>query len=109
MGFNGLLMGCSSIYWRGILEKIYKIAGNANFSWGDIYRNYPEVSKSDLSRLKSSEWIKKSKDVRIIKNPVKKSQSRVTLWHLPNDSVHIARNPKPVKRVIKRKKVSKKN
>ena len=103
MGFSGLMMGCSRAYWANILKLIYNTYGTGNWSWGELQKKYPEITKSNLSRLKCSEWIKKSKEQRVIKDKTGKKQARVVLWHLPPEAVTICRAaPKPKKVVVKR-------
>jgi hypothetical protein len=60
--FRGLLMGVSKIYWVGILKNIYSIAGAGNFTWSDLQRR--GISKSDLSRLKCSNYMLKNKGIK---------------------------------------------
>jgi translation initiation factor IF-1 len=107
--FAGLLMGTSGEYWRDIIKKIYSVAGTNQFSWNDVTSRYPEITKSELSRLKCSEFIRKTKDYKIIKCPGKR-QTQIRLWQLPGDSITVARTPHKVSRTTiarRRKKVKK--
>jgi len=58
MGYNGLLMGCAREYWSDILRKLYREFGNQPFQWSTVYSRIPSITKSNLTRLKSSEWIR---------------------------------------------------
>lgn len=57
MGYHGLFMGCARKYWTDILVRLHKRYGNRNFKWSQVYTEFPDISKSDLTRLRSSSWI----------------------------------------------------
>lgn len=58
MGYNGLLMGCARQYWLDILRDLRTKFGDRPFTWSEVYVRCPSITKSNLTRLKSSEWIK---------------------------------------------------
>lgn len=82
MVYKGLLMGCTRGYWLGIIKKIYQTFGTEKFTWSDVQRRYPEISKSDLSRLKCSSWIKK-----------RGKREKISLWSLPTEAIQIISMP----------------
>lgn len=84
IAFNGLMMGCTKRYWKEIIMKIYSSFGTNSFSWSDVTRRYPEINKSNLSRLKCSEWI--VKDKRNMGKPVRGAPKSV-MWRLPPEAV----------------------
>jgi hypothetical protein len=57
MGYNGLFMGCARGYWLDILKRLRSEFGAGPFMWSSVYKKCPEITKSNLTRLKSSEWI----------------------------------------------------
>jgi hydroxymethylpyrimidine/phosphomethylpyrimidine kinase len=48
-------MGVSKLYWIGILNNIYRVAGAGEFTWTEMQER--GMSKSELSRLKCSNFI----------------------------------------------------
>ena len=57
MGYNGLFMGCARQYWIDILKDLKTEFGDNPFMWSSVYARCPAITKSNLTRLKSSEWI----------------------------------------------------
>jgi hypothetical protein len=57
MGYNGLFMGCARQYWIDILKDLQHEFGAGPFMWSSVYARCPDITKSNLTRLKSSEWI----------------------------------------------------
>ena len=78
------MMGCTKRYWKEIIMKIYSSFGTNSFSWSDVTRRYPEINKSNLSRLKCSEWI--VKDKRMVGKPIRGAQKYV-MWRLPPEAI----------------------
>ena len=60
MPFTGLMVGCSKQFWLDILRKLSTIEGSDGFTWYVAYAKFPEIDKSQLSRLSRSEFIIKS-------------------------------------------------
>jgi hypothetical protein len=87
MGYNGLLMGCTREYWFGIIKKLYSAFGNGNFTWSDVTRRYPEITKSDLARLKCSSWIVKDRIRYAIKPHSKMRIDKSVRWKLPPEAI----------------------
>ena len=58
-GYRGILMGCSRLYWIGIMRKIYDRYGMGEWSWDKVKVACTEISNSDLRRLNCSDWFVK--------------------------------------------------
>jgi len=88
--FNGLMMGCSRGYWKNSIENIYKISGTGSFTWSQVMKTYPDMTKSILSRLKCSGWICKDKRPIIVNG--KSVIPKTVLWRLHPEAISLCRN-----------------
>jgi len=69
-------MGCAREYWTDILKRLHKKYGNQPFRWADVYQQFPDITKSNLTRLRSSDWIKMTNQ-----------DKKTGMWKLTNDAV----------------------
>lgn len=105
MAYNGLLMGCTREYWVDIIRKIYNSYGiDKSWTWGDLQKKQPSITKSNLSRLKSSEWIVKDGEIKV-KDKTGKKQIRIVRWRLANEAHNVCNCVKKpvVKKVVKKR------
>lgn len=89
-GYNGLLMGCARNYWLGILKKIYSSFGTQPFEWSQVFKYYPEISNSDMRRLKCSNWFKKHS-----------KNKKIGLWTLPPEAIRLCQGNSYIKTTTK--------
>ena len=83
-------MGCSRSYWLKNIENIYKATGTNSFTWSQIMSQYPDMTKSILSRLKCSGWICKDKKPHMVNG--KPTISKTVLWKLHPEAITMCRN-----------------
>jgi len=69
--FRALASGSSGAYYRDIMKSLYVEYKDQSFLWVDVYRKFPTINKSVLSRLKCSGVIQKNKSLnKHYKSPV---------------------------------------
>ena len=90
------------------MDSIYKVAGVNSFTWSEVMKKYPDITKSILSRLKCSGWIYKDKKPIIVNG--KPKISKTVLWKLHPEAITLCKNSgnviktkiikKPIKKCI---------
>jgi hypothetical protein len=83
-------MGVSRNFWAGNLMKIFKVSGSESFTWSQVTKAYPDITKSVLSRLKCSGWIQKDKRPIIVNG--KPKPSKTVLWRLHPEAITLCKN-----------------
>ena len=82
MGYHGLFMGCAREYWLDKVQKINRGFGKRPFQWSEVYSQFPDISKSDLTRLRSSSWI-----------TMVGKDKKTGLWRLTDGAVRLCTAP----------------
>jgi hypothetical protein len=88
--YKGLLMGCAKTYWVEKIKVLYDTyykpsrenetgAPQYPFEWSDVYKRAPDITKKDLTRIKSSRWIEKD----IV------TRGKVNRWVLSQDAISL--------------------
>jgi hypothetical protein len=72
-----MISGRSSEYYLNILKDMYVTCGDNPFSWKDMMSHHPHIDKAVLSRLRSGNYIVKTKAYNVKYNLAWKMHSQV--------------------------------
>ena len=87
--YKGLLMGCAKAYWVEKIKILYDTyykphqekrvdAPQYPFEWSDVYERVENITRKDLSRIRSSRWIEKDPN-----------RGKANRWVLSQDAIDL--------------------